>query len=91
MLESDPPRRLVSTFDARWDEEVAPDPPSRITWEIEAAGEGLSRLTVVHDGFSGATATYRAVAGGMPFILSGLKTLLETGEPLMREPEHTHA
>ena len=70
------------TFDARWDDEVAPDPPSRVTWEIEPAGDGLSKLTVVHDGFDGETNTFRQAAGGMPYILSGLKTLLETGEPL---------
>jgi hypothetical protein len=45
-------------------------------------GDGLSKLTVVHDGFDGETNTYRRAAGGMPFILSGLKTLLETGEPM---------
>jgi uncharacterized protein YndB with AHSA1/START domain/DNA-binding transcriptional ArsR family regulator len=91
VLESDPPRRLVSTFDARWDQEVAPDPPSRITWEIEPVGEGLSKLTVVHDGFEAETATYQSIGGGMPFILSGLKTLLETGRPLVGEPEHATA
>ena len=83
VLESDPPRRLVSTFDARWDEEVAPDGPTRITWEIEPAGPDVSKLTVIHDGFSDRNATYEQAAGGMPFILSGLKTLLETGKPLV--------
>ena len=43
----------------------------------------MSKLTVVHDGFAGETATSKQVGGGIPFILSGLKTLLETGEPLM--------
>jgi uncharacterized protein YndB with AHSA1/START domain/DNA-binding transcriptional ArsR family regulator len=82
VLVADPPSRLEMTFDARWDDEVAPDPPSHITWEIEPAGDGLSKLTVVHDGFDGETNTFGQVAGGMPYILSGLKTLLETGEPL---------
>jgi uncharacterized protein YndB with AHSA1/START domain/DNA-binding transcriptional ArsR family regulator len=81
VLEAYPPRRLVMTFDARWDEEVAPDPPSRITWEIEEAGPGVVQLTVVHDGVAGGSATAEQVAG-MTYILSGLKTLLETGEPL---------
>jgi len=92
VLEADPPRKLVSTFDARWDEEVAPDPPSQITWEIESAGEGVSKLTVVHEGLVAGTATlHQVVGGGMMFVLSGLKTLLETGEPLTREPEHANA
>jgi uncharacterized protein YndB with AHSA1/START domain/DNA-binding transcriptional ArsR family regulator len=82
VLEAVPPSRLAMTFDARWDDDVAPDSPSRVTWEIEQAGDGLSKLTVVHDGFDGETNTYRQAAGGMPYVLSGLKTLLETGEPL---------
>ncbi|HEY6058652.1 MAG TPA: SRPBCC domain-containing protein [Candidatus Limnocylindrales bacterium] len=82
ILEADPPRRLVTTFDARWDDQVAQDAPTRISWEIEPDQGGVTRLTVVHDGFPARTTTYEQVAGGMPFILSGLKTLLETGEPL---------
>jgi uncharacterized protein YndB with AHSA1/START domain/DNA-binding transcriptional ArsR family regulator len=84
-IEVDPPRRLSMTFDARWDEQVAGDPPSKITWEIEPAGPGLCKLTVIHDGFASRTETYDQVGGGMPFVLSGLKTLLETGTPLMPE------
>lgn len=82
VIESSPPERLVCTFDARWDDEVRADPPSRITWTLEEAGAGVSKLTVVHDGFDSETATFVQIAGGMPYILSGLKTLLETGEPL---------
>jgi uncharacterized protein YndB with AHSA1/START domain/DNA-binding transcriptional ArsR family regulator len=91
VIESDPPRRLVCTFDARWDEEVAPDEPSRITWELEPAGDGVTKLTVVHEGLVAGSATYNQVVGGMPFILSGLKTLLETGEPLTKEPAAANA
>jgi len=82
VVEATPPEKLVTTFDARWDEAVRADRPSRITWILEEAGPGVSKLTVVHDGFEGETATSEQVAGGMPYILSGLKTLLETGEPL---------
>jgi DNA-binding transcriptional ArsR family regulator/uncharacterized protein YndB with AHSA1/START domain len=83
VIESQPPEKLVCTFDARWDDEVRPDAPSTISWLIEPAGPGVSKLTVVHEGFAGETATYGQVGGGMPFILSGLKTLLETGEPML--------
>jgi uncharacterized protein YndB with AHSA1/START domain/DNA-binding transcriptional ArsR family regulator len=83
VIEAEPPRRLVQTFDARWDEEVAADAPSRLTWEIEEIAPGVSKLTAIHDDFPSATATYHSVSGGMPFILSGLKSLLETGEPLV--------
>jgi len=77
IVEADPPRRLVHTFffpgtDAS---------PSRCTWTIEPRGEA-SLLTLVHDEFDGETATYKSVAHGWVPVLSGLKTLLETGEPL---------
>lgn len=81
ILEIDPPRRLVTTFDARWDEEVAKDAPSRITWEIEPQGN-VCRLRVLHEGFDDGTATSVSMQGGMSWILSGLKTLLETGVEL---------
>jgi uncharacterized protein YndB with AHSA1/START domain len=82
VVEATPPEKLVTTFDAQWDDAVRADPPSRITWTLEDAGAGVSKLTVVHEGFAGQTATAEQVAGGMPLILSGLKTLLETGAPL---------
>jgi uncharacterized protein YndB with AHSA1/START domain/DNA-binding transcriptional ArsR family regulator len=83
VLEADPPRRLVLSFDARWDDDVAADPPSRLSWEIEEAAPGVTKVTTIHDGFASRTATFEQVSGGMPFILSGLKTLLETDQPLV--------
>jgi uncharacterized protein YndB with AHSA1/START domain len=78
-LEVDPPRRLVQSFNALWSDEVMAHGPSRVTWEIEQV-EDSCRLTVVHDELQpGANAE---LYGGWPMILSGLKTLLETGEPL---------
>jgi uncharacterized protein YndB with AHSA1/START domain/DNA-binding transcriptional ArsR family regulator len=85
ILEADPPRRLAMTFHAVWDEAVAADEPSRMTFEVDEAGPGVSKLTVVHDGFATETETYRQVIGGWSYIAAGLKTLLETGEPLMPE------
>jgi uncharacterized protein YndB with AHSA1/START domain/DNA-binding transcriptional ArsR family regulator len=82
ILESDPPRRLVQTWRALYDPELAEEPPSRVTWEIEPQAEGITKLTVVHDNLEHAPKTAAHVAGGWMFILSGLKTLLETGEPL---------
>jgi uncharacterized protein YndB with AHSA1/START domain/DNA-binding transcriptional ArsR family regulator len=82
VLEADPPRRLVQTFDARWDDEVSADPPSRMTWELEETSPGVTRVTTIHDDFEAATETFRQVASGAPYLLSALKTLLETGEPL---------
>jgi uncharacterized protein YndB with AHSA1/START domain/DNA-binding transcriptional ArsR family regulator len=78
-LEIDPPRRLVQSFNALWSDEVRAAGTSRVTWEIDQVGDSC-KLVVTHDqlaeGVSG------EVYGGWPQILSGLKTLLETGETL---------
>jgi uncharacterized protein YndB with AHSA1/START domain len=81
VLEAEPPRRLVMSFKAVWDDDVRQDAPSRLTMEIEPMGDAC-RLTVVHHDFDGETATYQQVSGGWPMITSSLKSLLETGEPL---------
>src|SRR3954469_4194640 len=78
-LEVEPPRRLVQSFNATWADEVQAEPTSRVTWEIEPV-EDSCRLTVTHDQLrEGAN---NQLYGGWPMILSGLKTLLETGENL---------
>ena len=74
-------RRLVTTFDARWGEAVSPDAPTRITWEVEPQGD-VCRLRVLHEGFTDRTATYESIGQGMAWILSGLKTVLETGSEM---------
>ena len=78
-LEVDPPRRLVQSFNALWSDEVKSEGTSRVTWEIEQVGDSCC-LTVTHDQLGeGANSE---LYGGWPMILSGLKTLLETGEML---------
>jgi uncharacterized protein YndB with AHSA1/START domain len=78
-LEVDPPRRLVQSFNALWSEDVQREGTSRVTWEIEPVGTSC-RLRVTHDQL-GEDANDE-LFGGWPMILSGLKTLLETGEDL---------
>jgi uncharacterized protein YndB with AHSA1/START domain len=79
-LEVDPPRRLVQTTTALWSDEVRALGATRVTWEIEPVGDDSCRLTVVHDQLpEGANPE---IYGGWMMILSGLKTLLETGELL---------
>jgi len=82
VLESDPPRMLKHTWRALYDPETASEPFSRVTWEIEPQEGGVTKLTVVHDQLEAAPKTAEGVAGGWSYVLSGLKTLLETGEPL---------
>ena len=78
-LEVDPPRRLVQSFNALWSDEVKAEGTSKVTWEIEPVGDSC-RLVVTHDALrEGAN---DELYGGWPMILSGLKTLLETGELL---------
>jgi uncharacterized protein YndB with AHSA1/START domain len=81
-LEFDPPRRLVHEWRSLYDPELAGEETSRVTWEIEPQDGGFAKLTVVHDRLEGAPKTAASVSGGWMLVLSGLKTLLETGEPL---------
>jgi uncharacterized protein YndB with AHSA1/START domain len=78
-LEVDPPRRLVQSFRALWSEDVEREGTSRVTWEIEPVGDSC-RLAVTHDQLD--EDANNEIYGGWPMILSGLKTLLETGERL---------
>ena len=81
ILEADPPRKVTMTFHAVWDDQVKADPPVRMTWEVEPAGE-MCKLTVVTDDIVPGSATDREFAGGIVYIVSGLKSLLETGVAL---------
>jgi len=97
VLAADPPRRLSYTWHAITDEfralmpadeaelvaRMATEPLSHVTFEIEEAGESV-RLTVTHGGFEPGSEIRDGISGGWPEILSSLKTLLETGEPLPR-------
>jgi uncharacterized protein YndB with AHSA1/START domain len=78
-LEVDPPHRLVQSFNALWSDDVKAEGTSRVTWDIEPVGDSC-RLTVTHDQMR--ESTNAEIYGGWPQILSGLKTLLETGESL---------
>ncbi len=89
VLEVDPPRRLVQTWQMMMDADMAAEGPARLTYEIDPADGGLTRLTVVHELertpklallLSGGMEDMGA-GGGWAWVLSDLKSLLETGEP----------
>ena len=83
VYEYDPPRKMVHSWRSTYDPEMGAEEPSRVSWEIEPQDGGVVRLTVVHDRLEGAPKTAASVNGpGWMFVLSGLKTLLETGKPL---------
>jgi uncharacterized protein YndB with AHSA1/START domain len=75
----EPPHLLVQSFRALWSDDVKAQGTTRVTWEIEQVGDSC-RLTVVHDQLP--ESANAELYGGWPMILSGLKTLLETGESL---------
>jgi len=85
VVSSEPPTRLVHTYHSLWPP-MNEDAPTKVTWELESLPGGVTKVTVVHEDFQGETATYKGLqGGGWTWILSNLKTLLETGEPMPQE------
>jgi uncharacterized protein YndB with AHSA1/START domain len=84
ILEEDAPRKLVHGWRSLYDPELAEEPESRVTWEIEPQEGGVCKLTVIHDKLENSPKTAASISG-WTYILSGLKTLLETGEPLVSD------
>jgi uncharacterized protein YndB with AHSA1/START domain len=90
VLESDPPRKLVQTWRMLMDQELASEGFTRLTYEIEPIEGGATKLTVVHElehapklavMVSGGL-EHTGAGGGWNWVLSDLKSLLETGKPL---------
>ena len=81
ILECDPPRRLVHTWRSLYDPGLAGEAESRVTWEIAPQPGGFASLTLIHDRLEQSPKTAASVKG-WSYILSNLKTVIETGEPL---------
>jgi uncharacterized protein YndB with AHSA1/START domain len=90
VIEADPPRKLVQTWRMAMDPKMAAEGFTRLTYEIEEGKGGVTKLTVTHD-LEGAPTLAALVAGkmepmgaggGWSWVLSDLKTLLETGRRL---------
>jgi uncharacterized protein YndB with AHSA1/START domain len=89
VLAIEPGRSVTMAFRPRWSPEIEAEGPVRMTWAVEAAEGGTSRLTVTSALVPGsrADAEFR---GGNAYIVSGLKTFLETGQPMVTgEPAAT--
>jgi len=91
VIEVDPPHRLVMTWRMVMDEEMAAEGFTRLTYEIGEIEGGVTKLTVIHD-LEGAPKLALLLSGGMEdlgagggwsWVLSDLKTLLETGAALV--------
>jgi len=91
VIEVDPPRRLVQTWRMLMDEAMTAEGFTRLTYELKEMPGGLTRLTVIHDVASTPRLAVLlsggfeddGAGGGWSFILSSLKTLLETGTPIL--------
>ena len=83
VLEVDPPRRLVLKWRNEFRPELKAEGHSRCTMELEPVGEAV-RLTVTHTIDRPGSKFIEAVSGGWPRILSNLKSLLETGDVVLR-------
>ena len=79
VLVADRPARLSYTWHPLYDDKLAAEPPSRVTFELEEI-QGQTRLRVVHDRFPADSEVRRHVAGGWEFLISGLKSVVEAGE-----------
>jgi uncharacterized protein YndB with AHSA1/START domain len=88
VIESDPPRKLVQTWHPLFDANTSAEPPTRLTFEIADHANGQCTVTITHD-VTGAPCVARMVpgggnpaqgGGGWPWVLSDLKSLLETGQ-----------
>ena len=88
VLECDPPHRLVQTWHAYFDPATAAEPPTRLTWELRDLGNGVTELTLTHALEEApvtnaiTTGALQDAGGGWAWILSDLKTLLETGRAM---------
>jgi uncharacterized protein YndB with AHSA1/START domain len=84
ILESDPPRRLAYSWLTVFDEEMKQERRSRVTFVLEPSQKAV-KLTVTHEGFAEGSKTLPSISNGWPLVLSSLKSVLETGQPLAFE------
>jgi DNA-binding transcriptional ArsR family regulator/uncharacterized protein YndB with AHSA1/START domain len=76
------PGRFVHTWHVLYDEAMSAEPAGRVEWLVETAGEGLTRVRLVHSGLERSPLTRENVKDGWVWVLDALKTVLETGRSL---------
>ena len=82
ILEADPPRRLCYSFRHILNEAARNERPSRVTFVLEPHGK-LVKLTLIHEDFAENSVILDGISKGWPAIMSSLKSMLETGQPLI--------
>jgi uncharacterized protein YndB with AHSA1/START domain len=85
ILEADRPRRLSYTFRHELNEAMRKEPATKVVFTIEPYGD-LVKLVVTHEGFVPGSKLLDGISKGWPAILSGLKSLLETGKTFAIPP-----
>ena len=90
ILEVDPPRRMVVRWQNEWKPELKAEGASRCTIELEPAGSAV-KLTITHEIDRPESRLITAVSGGWPKVISNLKSLLETGSTVLKDPYPTES
>jgi uncharacterized protein YndB with AHSA1/START domain len=78
------PGRFVQTWRVLYDAAMAEEPPSRVEWTVERAGDGLTLVRVVHGDLARSPRTWAETLDGWVWVLDALKSVLETGRSLPR-------
>jgi hypothetical protein len=81
------PGRFVQTWHVLYDAALEYEPPGRVEWTIENAGDGLTRVRLVHRDLDQSPLTWENVKDGWVWILASMKTVMETGRQLPRVRE----
>lgn len=76
------PGRFVQTWHVLYDDAMSAEPPGRVEWTVEEAGVGLTRVRLVHGDLAASPLTWANVKDGWPWVLSALKSVVETGRSL---------
>jgi hypothetical protein len=87
VIECAPPRRLTVTFNVNWPELIEKLGPTLVTYEIEAVGEAIRLTTTESRDRPLSDDILEGGRQGWPAILSSLKSVLETGAPLVIKME----
>lgn len=89
IIKADPPRRLQIQWRNEWKPELKAEGFSHCTFELEPL-DGAVKLSITHEIDVADSKFIQAVSGGWPQILSNLKSLLETGEPALKNSAGNH-
>jgi uncharacterized protein YndB with AHSA1/START domain len=81
VLQAQPPRLLSYTLHMHISAQHRGERPSLVTFELQPIGS-VVKLTLIHDDFESASATFETTRHGWPAIMSSLNSLLEVGSPM---------